>query len=107
MGKVKETLELSTGEYTVVLELVMEVKHPGIRKMKVGQLRKMVDNLETMKPLKKYPDVLRVRVTLHHVRSEKDMTDVIIKDCHDTLVSKMHLNMLLVRGHLFEEGHGE
>lgn len=107
MGKLKETLELSTGEYAVVLELVMEVKHPSIRKMKVGQLRKMVDNLEILKPLKKYPDDLRVRVTLHHVRSEKDMTDKIVKDCYDTLVSKMHLNMLLVKGHVFEEGYVE
>lgn len=107
MGKMKETLELSSGEYTVVLELVMEVKHPSIRKMKTGQLKKMVDNLESLKPLKKYPDDLRMRVTLHHVQSEKDATDDIIKDAYDALISKMHLNLILLKGHVFEEGHAE
>lgn len=107
MGKMKETLELSTGEYTVVMELVMEVKHPSIRKMKTGQLRKMVDNLESLKPLKKYPDDLRMRVTLHHIRSERETTDEIIKNTYDMLVKKMHLNLILVKGQVFEEGHVE
>lgn len=104
MGKMKEKT-LNSQKAMVTEEVVLCIESEAIRKMKLGMLSKMVDNVEILKALKKTPG-LRIRFTKHNVDFSEDMTtDELIEDVFLTVSKKLHMKQTLVfvKGQVFKE----
>lgn len=85
---------------TVILEIVIPIENKNIQKMKTGQLRKMVDNLEVLKPIKKHPGV-RLRVTIHKSVLMGSIEET-IQTVFDDICKKLHLKLVFLKGQVFD-----
>lgn len=101
MGKVKEKAQICN-HATVVEEIIIPIDSEPIRKMKMGILKKMTDNLELLKERKRTPG-LRVRFTMHHVDFSNSLTtDELLDMVFQDVCKKLHLKtVVFVKGQVF------